>query len=49
MSTIALPHAPTLPTGYGEAMQFLLGRIDYERTSAAPSPVRDFRLDRRHE
>jgi dihydrofolate synthase/folylpolyglutamate synthase len=30
-------------------MQFLLGRIDYERATAAPYPARDFRLDRMHE
>jgi len=30
-------------------MQFLLGRIDYERATAAPYPARDFRLDRMHD
>ncbi len=34
---------------YDDAMRFLLGRIDYERATAGPSPVRDFRLDRMHE
>ena len=41
--------AVSLPARYGEAMQFLLGRIDYERATAAPYPARDFRLDRMHE
>ncbi|HEX3999165.1 MAG TPA: folylpolyglutamate synthase/dihydrofolate synthase family protein [Pirellulales bacterium] len=30
-------------------MQFLLGRIDYERSTTAQSPLREFRLDRMHE
>jgi dihydrofolate synthase/folylpolyglutamate synthase len=46
---VAPPSAASLPTRYGEAMQFLLGRIDYERATAAPYPARDFRLDRMHE
>jgi dihydrofolate synthase / folylpolyglutamate synthase len=43
------PAAVPPPIRYDEAMQFLLGRIDYERATAAPYPVRDFRLDRMHE
>jgi len=50
MPPISMPPAAVSPPArYGEAMQFLLGRIDYERATAAPYPARDFRLDRMHE
>jgi dihydrofolate synthase/folylpolyglutamate synthase len=49
MQHIAESLPVSLPTRYGEVMQFLLGRIDYERATAAPYPARDFRLDRMHE
>ncbi len=47
--TAVTPPPGSPPTRRGEAMQFLLGRIDYERATAAPYPARDFRLDRMHE
>lgn len=49
MSFAAAPTAAAHPRAYAEAMQFLLGRIDYERATAAVSPPRDFRLDRMQE
>jgi dihydrofolate synthase/folylpolyglutamate synthase len=49
MPPTAIPPPAVSQHRYGEAMQFLLGRIDYERATAAPYPARDFRLDRMHE
>ena len=44
MPEIILP-----PLSYDAALEFLLGRIDYERTTAVPYCRREYRLDRMRE